>query len=109
MLDTLLLFILIYTNSRLATKRGRNSIAWGIITLVGYLIIGGLAGAIYLLFSYKGAINQQAVQDYVIKAQQDPIKHITIVMLGVGGGLLMRFILEKLPPLKTNGNNLNSQ
>lgn len=109
MLDTVLLFILIFSNSRLATKRGRNSLAWGIITLVGYLIIGGLAGAIYLLFGYKGDINPLAVQEYVLKAQQDPIKHITIVMLGVGGGLLIRFILEKLPPLTPNRNNLNNQ
>ena len=92
MLLLLLLALLIYTNVRLAKSKGKNPIVWGIVTFVAFLTAYLLLGTVYLAIVYKGPLNREALTTYLTN---EPLAVIMLSMLGVGGVLLVRFILER--------------
>ena len=92
MLLLLLLALLIYTNVRLAKSKGKNPILWGIITFVAFFMSYCLLGTIYLAIVYKGPLERAALTSYL---EHEPLAVIMLSMLGIGGVLLVRFILER--------------
>jgi hypothetical protein len=92
MLLALLLALLIYTNVRLAVVKGLNPWTWGVISLVAFIIAYLLLGSAYFFLVYKGPLNPDAARAW---AEQYPLKAILMLMLGIGGVLIVRFILER--------------
>jgi hypothetical protein len=92
MLLLLLLALLIYTNVSLAKKKGKNPIVWGIVTFFAFFISYCVLGVIYLAIIYKGPWNQESLNSYL---RNEPLAIAMLSMLGVGGVLLVRFLLER--------------
>lgn len=92
MLILFLLGFLIYYNIRLAKKKGQNPILWGIITFFGFFLAYALLGSIYIAIIYKGPITREALEAYL---QREPMVVMMLTAIGVGGVLLVRYILEK--------------
>lgn len=95
MLLFFLLGLLIYTNARLATKKGKNPFVWGLITLVAFLLAFGILGGSYLTAVYNGPVTPEAIAQYYV---ENPLVITIMVMLGIGGVLLVRYILERTTP-----------
>lgn len=88
----LLLVFLIYSNVRLARKKGKNPVIWGLISLAAFLVFYGMLGGIYISIVYKGPVAREAVQAYLMK---EPLAMTMLIMLGIGGVLLVRYLLER--------------
>ncbi len=88
----LLLGLIIYTNARLAKKKGKNPVLWGVISLVAFFVSYAMLGVLYISFVYKGPYNQEAMKAYLMN---EPLTVLMLLMLGVGGMLVVRFILER--------------
>jgi hypothetical protein len=92
MLYLLLLFLLAYTNSRLATKKGLNPLLWGFMSVIAFFLAYGVLGTIYLSLVYDGAYTREAIMAWIEKS---PLSVAMLFMLGYGGMLLVRFIIER--------------
>jgi ABC-type multidrug transport system permease subunit len=95
MLILLLLGLLIYTNMQLAKKKGKNQWVWALITFVAFFAAYTILGGTYLSIVYKGQINREAVTSYLLNS---PLVQLLLMMFGVGGVLLVRYILERSKP-----------
>jgi len=101
----LLLFVvgfMIYLNARLAGKKGRNQFLWGFISLLAFFVFYAVLGLIYLSSIYSGALTKEALSAFLIS---QPLSLMMMVMLGIGGMLLVRFILERIAP-RGNGTDI---
>ena len=96
----------------LAKRKGQNAIAWGAATVASYLLFM-MVGLCVVLFNFcKGAINidQMSSTDAKVReaaAQQllqvfaaNQLHLITVEAFGVGGYLLVRYILDRRPDKK---------
>src|SRR5256885_1456786 len=92
MLFLLLLVLLVYMNTRLARKKGLNPLLWGLITLLAFFVFYCILGSIYIAVIYKGPLTREALTAWVL---QSPLSVMMLVMLGIGGTLVVRFILER--------------
>jgi hypothetical protein len=92
MLLLLLLALLIYTNVSLAKKKGKNPVVWGIVTFFAFFVSYCVMGAIYMAIIYKGPWNNDAITVYL---RNEPLAVAMLSMLGVGGVLLVRYVLER--------------
>lgn len=101
-MSLLIIGILIYLNVRLALAKGRNPYTWGFLSLLGFFAALFTVLLVYLLAIYDGPINgPEASKMAVTHLTQKPLTSLMIEMLGVGGMLLVRFILER----STRGND----
>jgi hypothetical protein len=87
-----LLGILVYLNSNLAKKKGLSPVLWGVITVVAFFAAFMVLGTIYVSLIYNGQYTREAMMTYF---ESRPLVGYTIILLGVGGTLLVRFILER--------------
>jgi quinol-cytochrome oxidoreductase complex cytochrome b subunit len=94
MLPLLLLILVIFTNARLASSKGLNPFLWTLISLVAFSLAYLFLGGIYLVMVYKGAYTKPAIEAWV---QQNPLSVLFMLMLGVGGMLVVRYIIERNP------------
>ncbi|MEO6831605.1 MAG: hypothetical protein ABI378_04860 [Chitinophagaceae bacterium] len=92
MLILFLLGILIYSNIRIAKKKGLNPLLWGVITFIAFFLSYALLGSIYIAAIYKGPVTRDALEVYLTK---EPMAVLILTTIGVGGVLLVRYILEK--------------
>ncbi|MBS1644938.1 MAG: hypothetical protein JST36_07870 [Bacteroidetes bacterium] len=92
MLLLIILGWLIYYNIRLAKKKGKNPISWGIFTFLGFFLSYAILGSIYVAIIYKGPITREGLEAYLMK---EPLVATMLLAIGIGGALLVRFILEK--------------
>ncbi len=94
------MFLLVFTNSGLAARKGKNPFVWGIITLVAFIVAYVLMSTLYVFFTYKGALTPENIDDlrtYMESFQRDTIKVLLLAMFGVGGALLVRYRLTRYP------------
>ncbi len=112
MFDLILICYLSYKNGMRAKGKGQNAIAWGVATVASYLLFM-MVGLFVVVFSFcKDAINleQMSSTDSKVReaaAQQlmqvfasNQLHLITIEAFGVGGYLLIRYILDRMPDKK---------
>ena len=92
MLFLLLLALLIYTNVSLAKKKGKNPVIWGIVTFFAFFVSYMVLGVIYVAIIYKGPWNNAALTAYLT---HEPLANTMLAMLGVGGVLIVRYVLER--------------
>lgn len=104
----LMLMYLSYRNGVKAKKKSLNGIVWGLISFAS-CFIAEMIGAFMVIFcfcsnvinvnrlatdpSYKNTEVQLMQQDFI----NNPLHPITITVFGIGGYLLVRYILEKKP------------
>lgn len=98
MLFILLISLLIYMNARLAASKGMNTLLWSFISLMAFFVAYAVLGAAYFMLSYKGDFTPAAVQTHMKTWITQPLNVIMMFMLGAGGTLLIRYVIERQPP-----------
>jgi hypothetical protein len=94
MLIELILFTAFsYSNSKLAQRKGLTSLPW-VLRTIGAIFLGMFIGAIFISAQYKGALDIANLQKFLFK---NPLLIITYYACAVGGGLLVRYLLDKKP------------
>ena len=110
--DLILLVYLAYKNSVRAKLKAQNAIAWAFITAVAFLLTY-FAGYIFVVVFFcrdvvkfdqlNGADykTRQAVAQQLIQAfAANPLHLITVELFGLGGYLIIRYILDRMPDKK---------
>jgi hypothetical protein len=92
LLFILMLVLLALPNARLARKQGRSGVLWGFLSIVGFFAAYFFVGGAYFSIVYKGAMTREAVTAWVM---DKPLIALLMMLFGIGGVLLVRFILEK--------------
>lgn len=109
---------LAFRNGMRARLKGLNGIGWGMLTIVMFTI-GFFIGSLITFFAIfrdtldmnrmekdKDAYTKELMPQIQDAFVNNPIHSLTIFMCGLGGYLLVRYILEKKKPLKQpEGNN----
>ena len=97
MLDVFIIALMAAYNARLAKRAGQNGLLWGFLTVLSFVVVEVFAGTILLISKYKGPIadltNPETMQKFV---QGNMLMYWTMLAFGIGGGLLIRFILERM-------------
>lgn len=101
MIDLFLAIYLAWRNSLRARIKGQNVALWVIITLLAYGIGEFLGTLLVFFFFYRGPANPAAIQNYFMNLPRSTF--VFVLFCGIGGYLLIRFILERM-----SGKNLNS-
>lgn len=99
MIDILLfsLFIyLVYSNGSLARKLGKNGIVWGLITFLGFMGGNFIGSLIVMGFFYKGDWGD--IRAWIKFLLDNPAKQWLITACALGGGIFIRYILEREKP-----------
>lgn len=92
MFDLILIVLFCYTNNKLAKRKGKNGTTWIIRTVLA--MIGAMfIGAFFIMLSYKGPMDTKAIQTFL---SSNPLKVITFYVCEIGGGLFIRFLLERM-------------
>jgi len=112
MFEIILLAYLSFRNSVRARLKGLNGWFWGGITVVSFLAALFL-GCLIVVFNFCAKsinLDQLSSQDPKIRAiaskqlvevlNANPLHVLTIEIFGIGGYLLIRYILEKKPNKK---------
>ncbi|XZF14109.1 hypothetical protein ACTHGU_20210 [Chitinophagaceae bacterium MMS25-I14] len=95
MIDILIILYYAWRNSRRAQAKGQNGIVWGLITFVAFFFFEIAGTVLSVFFFYKGPMTFDALQRYM---QNLPaITAIFIFISGLGGYLLIRYILDRMP------------
>jgi hypothetical protein len=92
MLSIIATLVFTFTNGQLARKKGKSPVAWGFLTVLAYFIALFLCSIFYLLMVYKGPQTPEAIQATL---SQNPLTQLLLELLGIGGPLLVRYILER--------------
>lgn len=110
--EIILLAYLAYRNSVRAKLKGKNPVLWGLVTVVAYfttLMIGGFVVIFNFckdvvdlkqLSSMDIATREAASQQLVRALAANPLHVLTIELFGIGGFLLVRYILDRTPDKK---------
>ncbi len=86
-----------YRNSRLAKSRGQNVILWSLITLIAMFI---LVVAVVLVYTYVYLLNNGGIytrKGLELYFNESIIRKLTVYAIAAGGGLIMGYILERMP------------
>lgn len=86
------LVLMVFLNARLARVKGRNSYLWGFITFLAFFAAYAVLGSIYVAMIYKGPLTKEALTAWL---GQSIITQVMLMMIGIGGTLIVRFILER--------------
>ncbi len=96
-MDIILLFAIVFANARVAGRKGKNPVVWGLFTLGAFLLTAMIFGGMFLMMGYKGPMTPEAIQEYGMSLQKDFLKGLTVAMFGLGGGLVIRYLLQRMP------------
>lgn len=112
MFDTILIGYLSYRNGMRAKIKGQNPWIWGVATFVAYLVTMMIGIMVVILNFCKDTIDlarfssldpkaQEAARQQLIAVfEAHPLHMLTIEMFGVGGFLLVKYILDRKPDKK---------
>jgi hypothetical protein len=85
----------------LARRKGQNTFVWVLITAVCFFLGTAIGVAIVLALFYRGPITMEALQAFWL---DDPRREITGVFAGIGGYLLIKYLLDKMPDKPTSAS-----
>ena len=86
-----------YRNALLAKRKGRNTVAWVLITLLAFFIGSAIGVAIVLSLFYNGPIDMEALQQFWL---DNPLRELTSIFAGIGGYMLVKYFLDRMPDKK---------
>lgn len=86
-----------YQNAKLAGRKGQNPVVWVFITMLMFFLAYGMGAGILVMIMYKGPIDPDALKIFL---EQHPFMYVTVLFIGLGGYLLVRYILERMPDVK---------
>ncbi len=112
MLNILIMGYLSYRNGLRAKTKGQSPVLWGLITFFAYFfaLVFGMYFVILTFckdsidlthntaFDYKASMAMAEKMDAVLAA--NPLRMLTIWMIGFGGYLLVRYIIDRKPDKK---------
>ena len=110
--DLVLLAYLTYKNGLRAKLKAQNVVLWSVISLVS-VMLAYFIGFVFVIMCFcaknlnlqqlnsadvktKQAIAQQVVQAFT----DNPLHLITVELFGLGGYLIIRYILDRMPDKK---------
>jgi hypothetical protein len=93
LLDIILFVFFAYSNSKIARRKGLSPALWVFMTIVT-MITAMFVGAFIVMLTYRGAIQVASVQRFLMN---NPLKILTFYACEAGGGLLIRYVLERRP------------
>jgi di/tricarboxylate transporter len=108
----LLMVYLGYKNSVRAKLKGQNPILWAVVTVVAYMATFVIGFGVVVVNFCKDAINmnqfavmdqkakEEAVQQLMIVLAANPLHFLTMEVFGLGGYMLVRYLLERRPDKK---------
>ena len=112
MFELILLVYLAYRNSVKAKLKGQNPVFWGFITVLAYLSAMVIGLMIVIYWFCKDALDVNAFSSLDVKTREvaaqrlvlalsgNQLHILTVELFGVGGYLLVRYILDKKPDKK---------
>ncbi|MBX2905639.1 MAG: hypothetical protein KF744_06340 [Taibaiella sp.] len=112
MFQIVLLAYLAFRNGVRARQKGLNVVLWGALTVLSFFFafaLGvGVVTANFLgesfnlqrLSTLQGTEREEAVKQFQDLFFANPLHFLTVILFGIGGYLLIRFILEKKPNKK---------
>jgi len=112
MIDLLLMGYLSFRNAMRAKAKGQNAVLWGFVTIVSYML-AMFVGAFFVIVTFcrdtinleqfssldeksRNAAAQQLMQVFTV----NPLHVVTMELFGVGGYLLIRYIIDRKPGKK---------
>ena len=99
MLEIFLSIFLAYRNAQLAKRKGQNTVVWVIITLAAFFLTYLVAGAVYIAMLYNGPLDPKSLTEYMAS---HPFIMITLMFFGIGGYLIVRYILERMKDVQSS-------
>ncbi len=108
----LLMIYLGYKNSLRAKLKGQNPTLWAVVTVVAYIATFVIGFGFVVANFCKDVINlnqfalldqkakEEAAQQLVGVLASNPLHFLTMEAFGIGGYLLIRYILERKPDKK---------
>ena len=112
MFDLILIGYLAYRNGVRAKLKGQNGVLWGAVTVAAHVFFMVVGFFVVVLNFCQDAINinqlssldtkarDAAAQQLIQSFAANPLHLITIELFGVGGYLLIRYILDRKPDKK---------
>lgn len=98
MFELLLAVFCSYRNAQLAKRKGQNTVVWVLITMFAFFISYFIGSIVMVSVFYRGALTSEALMSFLMER---PLIVVTIMFFGLGGYLLVRYILEKMPDVKS--------
>ncbi len=95
--EILFLFAIVFANARTAIQKGKSSLLWGLITFITFMLTYALVSTVFVLLTYRGPLTPEGLQGYIAGLQGNLLKSITLAMFGLGGGLIIRYVLQRMP------------
>jgi len=112
MFDIILIAYFSYRNGVRAKLKGQNAITWGIVTALSYIVFMLIGFFVVVVNFCKNDINlnqlssldtkgrEAAAQQLMNTFSAHPLHVITMEAFGIGGYLLVRYLLERKPNKK---------
>jgi hypothetical protein len=110
MIEFAILFYLGYKNHSIAVSKGLNGWLWAGITILAFFLAEIIGAFFVLIFFLKNKVDFNLVatdpsyKDHAVDIINDEFKNnpmllIAIYLFGVGGWLLVRYVLERKPDI----------
>jgi hypothetical protein len=115
MMDIVEIFILVtlvYRNNMKAKQKGQNAILWSVLTVISYFFFYTVGMMIVMAYFCNGMVDmalatsmggsvssrsQQLAEQWAKAVADKPVRELLVFMIGFGGYLLIRFLLERIP------------
>lgn len=112
----LLLAFLGYQNGMRAKLKGMNPLLWGSITVVTYILAEAIGLMFVIVLFCRDIVDLNALSNRSIAFEEvskkfneqvlyaitsNPLRGITVFLFGLGGYLLIRYIMERRPNIPT--------
>lgn len=94
MFEILLCIFLSYRNAQLAKLKGQNTVVWVILTVVSYLVAYTISAVALVLLLYSGPRTPEGLAEML---ESKPLLMVTFMFFGIGGYMIIRYILERMP------------
>lgn len=94
MLEILISIFFGYRNALLAKQKGQNTVVWVLISIIAFFLLYIFVQVTMILLMHGLPKDPYEVRDFILA---HPMLYVTSLFGGIGGFLLVRYILEKMP------------
>jgi hypothetical protein len=109
MIELILLSYLLFRNYLLAKSKDQKPVKWVLLTVLAYVMSSTFGAMIILSYFSGNAVDINKLVNMDLKARENiietviylnPLHLVTYILSGIGGYLLIRYILERKPDKK---------